>query len=88
MIIQKKSMRKKNNIKLTFENKDKNINFPIECNEDDKFKESEDKFIENFTEYFDFDITFNNEGKSIKRHKTLKDNGIKNNDVIYVYIQE
>lgn len=88
MIIQKKSMRKKNNIKLTFENKDKNINFPIECNEDDKLKELEDKFIENFTEYFDFDITFNNEGKSIKRHKTLKDNGIKNNDVIYVYIEE
>ena len=53
MIIQKKSMRKKNNIKLTFENKDKNINFPIECNEDDKFKELEDKFIENFTGCFD-----------------------------------
>ena len=88
MIIQKKSMRKKNNIKLTFENKDKNINFPIECNEDDKFKELEDKFIENFTEYFDFDITFNNEGKNIKRHKTLKDNGIKNNDVIFVNIEE
>ena len=84
----KKVDEKKNNIKLTFENKDKNISFPIECNEGDKFKELEDKFIENFPEYSDFDITFNNEGKSIKRHKTLKDNGIKNNDVIYVNIEE
>ena len=38
----KKVDEKKNNIKLTFENKDKNISFPIECNEGDKFKELEE----------------------------------------------
>ena len=84
----KKVDEKKNSIKLTFENKGKNINFSIECNEDDKFKVLEDKFIEKFPGYSDFDITFNKEGKSIKRHKTLKDNGIKNNDVIHVNIEE
>ena len=70
----KKVDEKKNNIKLTFENKDKKINFSIECNEDDKFKELEDKFIEKFPEYSDYDITFNNAGKNLKRHKTIKDN--------------
>ena len=84
----KKVDEKKNNIKLTFENKDKKINFSIECNEDDKFKELEDKFIEKFPEYSDFDITFNNAGKNLKRHKTIKDNGIKNNDIIYINIEE
>ena len=44
MIIQ----RKINDFKLTLKNKDKNINFSIDCNENDKFKEIEDNFMKNF----------------------------------------
>lgn len=44
MIIQ----RKINDFKLTLLNKNKNINFSIDCNENDKFKEIEDKFMKNF----------------------------------------
>ena len=44
MIIQ----RKINDFKLTLQNKDKNINFSIDYNENDKFKEIEDKFMKNF----------------------------------------
>ena len=75
-------------MRLTFENKEKNINFSVECNENDKFKELEDKFIENYPDYSDFEITFKINGKNIKRHKTLKDNKIQNNDIINVNIEE
>jgi hypothetical protein len=40
--------RKINDFKLTLQNKDKNINFSIDYNENDKFKEIEDKFMKNF----------------------------------------
>ena len=79
---------KKNNFKLTFENKEKNINFSVECNENDKFKELEDKFIEKFPNYSDYELSFSVNGKNIKRHKTLKDNKIQNNNIINVNIED
>ena len=78
----------KNNCKLTLKNNDKNINFNIDCKENDKFKDIEDKFIKKYPEYSDFDLTFSINGQKIKRHKTLKDNGIKNNDIIIINIEE
>ena len=42
------TQRKINDFKLTLKNKDKNINFSIDCNENDKFKEIEDNFMKNF----------------------------------------
>ena len=82
VIDENKNGDEKNNCKLTLKNEDKNINFNIDCNENDKFKDIEDKFIKKFPECSDFDLTFSINGKNIKRHKTLKDNGIKNNDII------
>ena len=88
VINENKNDEEKNNCKLTLKNEDKNINFNIDCNENDKFKDIEDKFIKKFPEYSDFDLTFSINGKNIKRHKTLKDNGIKNNDIIFINIEE
>ena len=84
MIIQ----RKINDFKLTLLNKNKNINFSIDCNENDKFKEIEDKFIEKYPDFSNFDLNFRVNEKSIKRHKVLKDNKIQNNDNIIVDIEE
>ena len=78
----------KKNFKLTFENKEKNVNFSVECNENDKFKDLEDQFIEKFPNYSDFTLSFSVNGKNIKRHKTLKDNEIQNNAIINVNIED
>ncbi len=43
---------------MTLQNKDKNINFSIDCNENDKFKEIENKFIEKFHDFSNFDLIF------------------------------
>ena len=88
VIDENKNDEEKNNCKLTLKNEDKNINFNIDCNENDKFKDIEDKFIKKYPEYSDFDLTFSINGQKIKRHKTLKDNGIKNNDIISLFCNE
>ena len=88
VIDENKNGDEKNNCKLTLKNEDKNINFNIDCNENDKFKDIEDKFIKKFPECSDFDLTFSINGKNIKRHKTLKDNKIQNSDIINVNIED
>ena len=81
-------MRQKNDFKLIIQNKEKNINISFDCDENDKFKEIEDKFIDKFPDYSDFDLNFSVNGKNIKRHQTLKENNIHNNDIINVAIEE
>ena len=74
----------KNNFKITFKTDDGKIDYTLECRDDDKFTDLEEKLFLKYPEYSDSDVSFSFEGKKIKERKSLKDNGIKNEGVITI----
>ena len=74
----------KNDFKITFKTNDGLINYTIDCNENDKFTDLEDKLFEKYKSYSDRDATFSYNGKKIKERKTLKENNISNGGIILI----
>ena len=60
------------------------IDYNIDCNENDKFTNLEDKLFEKYSDYSDKDASFYFNGKKIKERKTLKENNISNGGIITI----
>ena len=74
----------KKDFKITFKTNNGEINYTIECNENDKFTDLEDKLFEKYSSYSDRDASFSFNGKKIKERKTLKENNIQNEGIIII----
>ena len=74
----------KKDFKATFKTNDGSINYTIECNENDKFTDLEDKLFEKYSNYSDRDASFSFNGKKIKERKTLKENNISSGGIIMI----
>jgi hypothetical protein len=61
-------------------------NYCLECRNKDLFVRLEEKLCEDFPKLKDYEIYFEINSKRILRHKTLKENNIKQNSVISVFI--
>ena len=62
------------------------INYSIPCKITDTFIKLEEKLLKDFPRLKDYEIYFEINSKRILRHKTLKENNIKQNSVISVFI--
>ena len=62
------------------------INYSIPCKITDTFTKLEEKLLQDFPKLKDYDIFFEINAQRILRHKTLKENNIKENSVISVFI--
>ena len=63
-------------------------NFSLVCKNTDLFITEEERLYENFPKYKKEHTYFEVNAKKIKRFQTLDVNGIKNNDVIYMFVIE
>ena len=61
-----------------------NINYILSCNENDIFKDIANKLFEEKKEFKEYGNTFICNGNNINENKSLKENSIKNNDIIIV----
>ena len=61
-------------------------NYSIPCKITDTCIKLEEKLLKDFPKLKDYEIYFENNEHRIKRHKTLKENNIKENSVISVFI--
>jgi hypothetical protein len=75
------------NIKITLLSIDKKIHLPIFCKNTEKFSEIESVLYEKFPKYKKKENTFiiKDGKKVIQKSKTLKQNKIENDEIIYVY---
>ena len=55
------------------------------CKNTEKFRNVEDRIYEVFPEYEDIEKYFTIKGRKVKESKTLKENGIKNSDIIIMF---
>jgi len=68
---------------------DKNIHYPIPCNESDSFAKIENKLFEEFPELKSKNIYYLANGNTVNKTATLKENKIKNGDTILInYIDD
>ena len=70
---------------LIFVSEDQVIHYAIICKNTDKFKDIEDLLYSEYPEYGESENYFLVKGKKVNRFKTLKDNGLKNSDVVTLY---
>lgn len=63
-------------------------NYGLPCIDTDLFIKLEEKLYEDFPMYKNYETYFEFCGRRIKRFKTLAQNGIKNNDIINVFVIE
>ena len=77
-----------NSICITFISQDENIHYSIIGNNSEIFSAIEKKLYEKYPEYIGKKHHFICKGKKIKRFKSLKDNGIDNNDIIYMNLMK
>ena len=63
-------------------------NYSIPCKITDTFIKLEEKLLENFPKLKDYEIYFKIDDQRILRYKTLKENNIKQNSVISVFIEK
>ena len=75
-------------VKIVSSNKNIKINTSIKSFENDKFIVIEEKFYIEFEKYREINNVFLINKTEVKRYKTLKENNIKNGDVIEIEIQE
>ena len=61
-------------------------NYNLICKNTDLFVKLEERLYEDFPQFKEYDTYFEVKTRRIKRFKTLKDNNIKTNDVINVFI--
>jgi len=62
------------------------INYSIPCKITDTFTKLEEKLLQDFPKLKDYEIFFEINAQRILRHKTLKENNIKENSVVSVFI--
>ena len=79
-----KDNKDKKDFKIAFKTSDGKIDYNIDCNENDKFTNLEDKLFEKYSDYSDKDASFYFNGKKIKERKTLKENNISNGGIITI----
>ena len=60
--------------------------YSLVCKNVDLFVRLEERLYEDFTQFKEYETYFEVKTKRIKRFKTLKENNIKTNDVINVFI--
>ena len=61
-------------------------NYSIPCKITDTFIKLEEKLLKDFPKLKDYEIYFEINSKRILRHKTLKENNIKHNSIISVFV--
>ena len=73
---------------IKFSSSDEKIkDYEIKCKESDTFVDIEKKIYKDYPQYKDEEPTFKLNGKKIKRFKTIKENEIKDNDVINIILE-
>ena len=77
-----------NLISIIFQSLDKKVHCSIICKETDVFKNVESSLYKKYPEYLESEQYFIVNGKTIDKIKTLKENGIKDNDIILLYVNE
>ena len=73
---------RENLFSINFISIDMRIKFSVICKDSDIFCNIEQKLYEKYPEYTEKENYFMANGRLVKRFKSLKENGIKNNDVI------
>ena len=58
------------------------------CKNTDLFINLEERLYKDFPQFKDYNTFFTVNGKNIKRFKSIRDNNIKNNDIISLFINE
>ena len=56
------------------------------CKNTNLFIKLEENFYKDFPKYKDYEGYFEVNTKKIKRFKTIEENNIKNNDIIYLFV--
>jgi len=69
---------------IIFISSDENIISSFICKNTDTFDILEKKFYEKYSEYKDLDNIFISNGRKINKNKSLEENKIKNNDIIFL----
>lgn len=73
---------------IKFSSSDEKIkDYEIKCKESDTFVDIEKKIYKDYPQYKDEEPTFKLNGKKIKRFKTIKENEIKDNDIINIILE-
>ena len=75
-------------IRIYFASNDKKIHYSILCKDTDKLEEIENKLYEKYPQYKNIVNKFLCNGNIIKNNKNLKENNIKDNEIITVYINK
>ena len=73
---------------INFLSPDSKINYPIVCNDNTLISRLEEELYSEYTEYKEFNTYLTVKGISVKRFKTIKENGIKKGDQIIVNVYE
>ena len=71
-------------IAIAFTSTDNKFIYPLTCKLDDKFSKLEEKLFEYNPQFQEKEPDFTINGNKVYRYKSLKDNGIKNHDIIIV----
>ena len=77
-----------NLISVIFQSLDKRVHCSIICKETDLFVNVESSLYKKYPEYLESEQYFIVNGKKINKFKTLNANGIKDNDIILLYVNE
>ena len=75
-------------IVVNFISGDSSIHYGIKCLPNDTFAQIEEKLYLKYDNYRDSNNTFLTNGKTVLRFKTLKENGIKDGDIVQLIVQE
>ena len=75
-------------ISVNFISCDQRINFSVTAKDTDKFTVIENKLYDKYSNYTETENYFLVNGNKINRHKTLKENKIKNHDIITLNIMD
>ena len=73
---------------IVFTSVDQKFIYALPCRNTDSFVRLEEKIYEQYPEYKEENAYFTFGGKTIKRFKTLQENGIKCSDVILLNVYE
>ena len=64
------------------------MNYSMPCKKSDLFVELEGKLYEDFPKYKNYNTYFEVNTRRIKRFKSIEENNIKGNDIIYLFVIE
>ena len=74
-----------NNIRIFFSSVDKKIHYSILCKDTDKFEKIENLLYDKYPQFKESKNIFISNGNNIKSNKTIKENKIKDGDMIVLY---